>query len=767
MMSRTMLGLLLGFVGGILTGAMYGSTPLLRRALLAEDGGRVMGAVLELESKMKEMEAKMKEMEAIDGNLSDRLETCTCQRDANGDTAAAESDGQRRRAQRDTVGAENARILRRQVTTINCPAHDGRFGLTECQDPAFEACHREACVSILSGHRRMQAAAGEPCSASTLARRTAAVNSACCSSVADCTNGHPVTCSTACAATFLPWWRDCEVALGKDGRMFEAAVELCEAADGTGASVAMQLGVECTDASVVDGDCIPECTEELHGFIMLLSVDGDDVKYSCQLHHLLYSWIGGSSDGGYLGSDHIALLSAMLSAAPGLYALALLETAGVSVDLTVTPGMTVTITGDTSLPTAPLWGVDYNTCGRANNEICEVFDNSDPMGEHDSIDGFTHLHECAIGTDDTDCGIFHPTVGGGFIVSDEAELSLVYIDLSGSSGLTLRHGGSLSLTFMTVTGPWLAAAMIAFDGKGNSFQMNSITVPQYLQYGNGTDDRLWHTSEIIAGSDTKKCCRWLNAGDDKRTHCTDPEMVDDSGVPATTACPVACRVGTPVVVLTQTTLPDPDQSKVPVITGSVTVNGDGTRTRDGSLIYGQPTFVITGGQSCLTADMDSLQCLTFGPPLCTVSAGGRCVGRPGGYYPSESCIITVVGGGGFLGECGVFDNDNEDDITFPNGKRFNHANCPAGEALAQGDSITWTSDFIHQGGGAPGSDTGCNVFDSHCPTDSAPGQHDGIYHAPNWSHNSCRYHAGTSARMDSCGARYSLTGLGGGWQLCF
>jgi hypothetical protein len=92
MISRTMMGLLLGFVVGILTGATYRSTPLLvaaRRALLAEDDGRMMGAVLELESKMKEMEAKMKEMEAIDGNLSDRLETCTCQRDANGDAGAA------------------------------------------------------------------------------------------------------------------------------------------------------------------------------------------------------------------------------------------------------------------------------------------------------------------------------------------------------------------------------------------------------------------------------------------------------------------------------------------------------------------------------------------------------------------------------------------------------------------------------------------------------------------------------------------------------
>ena len=53
--------------------------------------------------------------------------------------------------------------------------------------------------------------------------------------------------------------------------MFEPTVAMCEASAGIEVSIAMQLGVECTDGSAT-GDCVPECTEDLHGYLMLLSV---------------------------------------------------------------------------------------------------------------------------------------------------------------------------------------------------------------------------------------------------------------------------------------------------------------------------------------------------------------------------------------------------------------------------------------------------------------------------------------------------------------
>ena len=195
----------------------------------------------------------------------------------------------RRRTQRTSGAAEAAQILKIETVAISCPASSGRFGLTECQDPAFERCHRDACLPILEGHRRMQVGP-QLCTAQTLPARTAAVNSACCP-FGGCSGHHPDTCSAACAGVFLPWWRDCEVSLGKDGHQFEPTVQLCEAAGGTEVSIAMQLGVECTDGTATE-ECVPQCSEAYHGFLMLLNIGGEDSKLSCELHHGLFSWVG-------------------------------------------------------------------------------------------------------------------------------------------------------------------------------------------------------------------------------------------------------------------------------------------------------------------------------------------------------------------------------------------------------------------------------------------------------------------------------------------
>ena len=81
----------------------------------------------------------------------------------------------------------------------------------------------------------------------------------------------PQSCGSSCAAVFLPFWSDFHAALGKDAAVFEPTVAMCEASAGIEVSIAMQLGVECTDGSAT-GDCVPECTEDLHGYLMLLSV---------------------------------------------------------------------------------------------------------------------------------------------------------------------------------------------------------------------------------------------------------------------------------------------------------------------------------------------------------------------------------------------------------------------------------------------------------------------------------------------------------------
>ena len=204
----------------------------------------------------------------------------TCVRKSDTPLTDDSGDGARRRTQR--AGIEAAQIIRIETRTTSCLPYNGRPGLTECQEPAFERCHQEACAPILQGHRRAQVGP-QACTAQDLQARTTAVHLACCPGD-ECSSGHPGTCSAACADVFLPWWEDCEVALGKDGRQFEQTVALCEAADGTSVSIAMQLGVECSDGTPA-AECVPECTEQVHGFLMLLNIEGEDSKLSCELHH--------------------------------------------------------------------------------------------------------------------------------------------------------------------------------------------------------------------------------------------------------------------------------------------------------------------------------------------------------------------------------------------------------------------------------------------------------------------------------------------------
>eukprot|EP01043_Picozoa_sp_COSAG02_P033912 COSAG02_NODE_2341_length_9104_cov_2.666185_4_plen_347_part_00 len=62
------------------------------------------------------------------------------------------------------------------------------------------------------------------------------------------------------------------------------------------------------------------------------------------------------TDGGYLGLDIEAFVSALVSGAPGVFAAMLLQDAGVETDLVVRPGQRVSVSGDASLPRPARWG---------------------------------------------------------------------------------------------------------------------------------------------------------------------------------------------------------------------------------------------------------------------------------------------------------------------------------------------------------------------------------------------------------------------------
>ena len=74
--------------------------------------------------------------------------------------------------------------------------------------------------------------------------------------------------------------------------------------------------------------------------------------------------------------------------------------------------------------------------------------------------------------------------------------------------------------------------------------------------------------------------------------------------------------------------PSSAQRPVGAVTWTRRVGSDDRVTIDATNFGVAPIFAVTSGP-------------------CTVSDGGRCVGRPEGYGPDEDCAITVGGGGGW------------------------------------------------------------------------------------------------------------------------
>jgi hypothetical protein len=102
--------------------------------------------------------------------------------------------------------------------------------------------------------------------------------------------------------------------------------------------------------------CVPNCNAEHHGYELLATIDHMDTKFSCNVAHGLYSWMGAASDGGFLGADMESFFSSVESGAAGFYIVTLIGDAEISTDVAIRSGQDVHVSGAPELSEAPSWG---------------------------------------------------------------------------------------------------------------------------------------------------------------------------------------------------------------------------------------------------------------------------------------------------------------------------------------------------------------------------------------------------------------------------
>ena len=129
-----------------------------------------------------------------------------------------------------------------------------------------------------------------------------------------------------------------------------------------GAEVMHEFRCECGSTTDVSS-CLPECSEDVHGYEMLLTIDESDLRLSCKLHKGLFSWAGAVSEGSYFGDDHELFLSVVKSGAGGVYMIRLQSSPNVQQAIVVGRSQDVHVSSSATLSVAPKWGPGQLTVG--------------------------------------------------------------------------------------------------------------------------------------------------------------------------------------------------------------------------------------------------------------------------------------------------------------------------------------------------------------------------------------------------------------------
>jgi hypothetical protein len=230
-------------------------------------------------------------------------------------------------------------------------------------------------------------------------------------------------------------------------------------------SLVHEFNLVCAGGAV--DNCVPACSAALRGDLLLMNLNGEDSKYhlhvplnhdqksglteeclclampilillawsrySCELHHGLHSWVGAATDGGYLGSDARAFVSAVLSGAAGYYALALDANAVVAVDVVIHPGQDVHISGGGRA--SPTWGDGSFTVQQGGSLSLEGVE---------LAGGLVVQRGGTMSIDDS-------IVRGDITVETNGTLHLSNVRMSAQHGQRSNHGQLLAMTGATVS----------------------------------------------------------------------------------------------------------------------------------------------------------------------------------------------------------------------------------------------------------------------------------------------------------------------------
>eukprot|EP01051_Picozoa_sp_SAG22_P007238 SAG22_NODE_502_length_9704_cov_23.436439_5_plen_637_part_00 len=299
-----------------------------------------------------------------------------------------------------------------------------------------------------SGHRILTE---EGCSGEEISRQIDAINVECCDEpTEDCSGGKVNTCNAGCGAMIMPFWTACQAQLTRDiSKMLRDAVALCPPPDIPVNSMDTQMFMVTCPAGLPADDCIPLCEAEVHGYLLLLNIDGTDTTLTCSLSNLLYSWVGAAALGGFLGQNVAAFVSAVISGATGTYVLTLTEDANVGTNLVVQPGQNVIISGDAGLAEAPRWGTGGFTVGEMGSLAL----------------AYVRLARAL------------SVVGGGSLALSRCNGDIHF------STIVVTSGGSLSLTHVWLTSQTLSTAIRGLSEAGSRLSLEAVVVVEHPEWG--------------------------------------------------------------------------------------------------------------------------------------------------------------------------------------------------------------------------------------------------------------------------------------------